>query len=98
MKPRTPIIALLLCLLGVGTIVWRGGHVSSRDRDQIERIISSDAKFKSVHVKQQLGNGLFLDGSVATTDDLNLLFQKVNEIKRGRVVSRVVVQSSHTAN
>jgi hypothetical protein len=97
MKPRVIIIGLLTCLLGLGVIVSYGNHVSARDRHQIETIISSDASFKNVHVKR-MGNGLLLDGIVATKADLNVLFQKVNQVKRGRVVSKVTVQSAQTAN
>ena len=97
MRPHRLTVALLLCLFCLGAIVWYLDHACVRDRVQIESIISGDTRFTGIQVKR-LGNGLFLDGSVATTEDLNLFFQKVNEVKRGRVLSRITVQAARPSN
>jgi prepilin-type processing-associated H-X9-DG protein len=97
MKSRTIIVTLLVCLLCIGAIIWYRDHICVKDRAQIERIVSSDDRFRSIHVKRS-GNGLFLDGSVESDEDLKTFFQKVNEVKRGRVVSRITVQPKRQSN
>jgi hypothetical protein len=97
MKARVLGIASLVCLLLGGVFVLHSDHVCERDRAQIETIITGDARFKNISVKRS-GTGLFLDGSVLSSEDLDFFFQKVNKVKRGRVVSRIVVQTRSRGN
>jgi len=93
MKPRKSVfLTLLVCLLCISAILWYQDHVCTLDRDKFETIITGEERFKDVYVRR-LGSGVVLGGSVASTEDLNVFVQKVNAVKRGRVLMCVTVQA-----
>jgi hypothetical protein len=92
MRFRSLVAAVVIVLLATGAISYRN-YVCAGDRRHIETIILTDQKFREINIKR-LGGGLLLEGSVANSEDLNRFFQQVNAVKRGRVVSKIVVQRS----
>jgi hypothetical protein len=97
MRFRIIVFILLICVLCAATFVWYRDHVCVKDREQVEKILFGDGRFSNIQVRR-LGTGLILDGSVASAEDLDLLFERVNEIKRGRVVSKITVQTNRPLN
>jgi hypothetical protein len=91
MKRSSLPLIILLVLSSVILIVWYKGHLDALDRTNVDFIISHDLKFKDVYLAP-CEDGLLLDGAVASDKDRELLLKEINNIKHGRVVSRVIIR------
>ena len=81
------VLAVLFC---AGGVIGYQGYRCARDRREIQGLIAADPRFKSVEI-HRLGYELVVEGTVSSKQDMELCFQKIDQIRSVPVVSRLVV-------
>lgn len=79
-----------MVLFCAGGFTGYQGYRCSRDRQQIQGLMTADPRFKSVEI-HRLGYELVVEGTVSSKQDMELCFQTIDRVRSVPVVSRLVV-------